>query len=620
MLVRGNIDHARSGANRSSFFAVGGMAAFFLVLMIFEQAGMPDRYGYVLTGLFLILIFAVAGIGARTAAFDEWQICGRSTPASVLAMSLAVALVPGFTIVGLPGNFFAKTGGSVAILLGPLCGMAIAAFLVVPFLRKSAAVTAPQFFRLRYAGNTATFIAMALFAGSSFLMLWGQLQIIASLNAAVFGLASGVVIPLAALLIAISVLPGGLNGLIRTNSLAFVLLATAFLAPLLWLSLITTGIPLPQIAHGPGALAEIVELEKQLAGVGLPQLSLAMTPALPIAASGAAIIGLTLFFALSFACFPSVLGQTGATRQVKSTRPAIAVALLFAAVVITAIPAAASFAKLAIYNGIFGLTVGEIPVSADWILQFGTKLSPLGAGEPLVTLCGRAVASLEQAIAACGGNPDYALGPADLTMRGEVIALALPEIARLPSAFTMAAGAGLVAAALASANSAAFCLSSMLVTRAPVSGMNRLFMARLCIIVGIAFAAWLAQYHPGNSLDLIFWSLAIGAGALAPAFLLGIWSDRMHAIAAIGGMAASTAVLATAAALAIFGPDLIAVSGDEYPILIPGLQELPAAMHAGLWAAFAGTITAALLAWLLPRKANAELLERLRVPDAPPPG
>ncbi len=620
MLVRGIADQVVAGKSRFGLFAIAAMAAFFLVLMVFEQAGMPERYGYVLTGMFVISAFAFPGIGARTAAFEDWQFSGRTAAPTILAMSMAALLVPSVFFLGLPGNFFAQSGGSAALLLGPPCGLAIAAILILPFLRKSNAGTPPLYFKARYANAPASIVAMAFFALASFIMLWGQLQIVASISLAVFGLEAGITIALAVLLVSLTVLPGGLNGLIRTNSLAYVLMATAFLVPLVWLSLTTTGIPLPQIAHGPGALVEIVELERQLTGLGLPPLEKATSNALPAMSNLASIVSLTLFLALAFACYPAILSQSQSARQVKTTRPAIAISIVLAAIVTTAMPAAASFAKIAIYNGIFGLTVGEIPDSANWILKFGAKLAPLGAGEPLVTLCSQAVTTLEQAIAACGGNPDYALGPADLRLRGEIISLALPDIALLPSAFTMAVGAALVAAALASANASAFALSSVLVTRAPISGMNRLFIARLGVLCGILAAAWLALYHPASSLDLVFWSLAICAGVLAPAILLAIWSDRMHAIAAIAGMLASGIALATMAGLSIIGPDLLAGSGDEYRLLLPGLAELPLPIPAGLCAIAAGTVVAALIAWLLPRKPDTLLLESLRVPDAPVAG
>jgi cation/acetate symporter len=461
---------------------------------------------------------------------------------------------------------------------------------------------------------------MMLIVAASLLMLASQLQMVGALCAIIFAAVPAQAIAAAALIIAFAVIPGGLRGLVRTNALAYVIAATALLAPLVWISTIATKIPLPHLAYGAGALTETTDLEDQLIALGMRPLALMTGDSLPGATELAPLAALTLFLMLGFMAFPPLLVHFSAARLVKATRPAIAWSIGLAALILTAAPAVAAFAKLAIYDGIFGLTAGDIQQTARWVLDFSRFAAPLSQGAPLVTLCGAQVADTAAVVAACGGNPDYALSPGDLAMRGEVVLLALPEIAQIPSVFTMALGAGAIAAAIATANASAFALSSVRALVVSASGLVHLFAGRIAILAGILIAALMAIRLPGQPMELALWSLAISAGSLAPAFLLGIWWDRMNATAAICGMAAGTLALVAVAIAAYLGHDLKPASGDELLFAIAPLQGLPLPVHASALALAASLAVAIAIAFATRQRPDPALLEQLRAPDAPAPG
>ncbi len=610
-------DPAIAGETRFGLLALLGTLMFLTVLMLLEQAGMPDRIGYVLTAIMLVAVLSISGVVASTSQIGDWQSSGRLAAPLILGMSLAATLFSGQLLAALPGSFFAGSQAAAAYLLGPLFGLAAGSLLVSPYVRKSGAGAPVEYFRLRFANRFPAFLALTATLAGSVLVMWAQFRMIAEIGTMTFRLDGAITTAIAACMTALAVLPGGLRGLIRTNALAMVLIGIATLAPVIWLSTMLAGVPLPQIAYGPGALSEIGELEAQLSSVGIPPLAQAMSDALP-AATGLPLAALSAFLFLGFLAFPPLLSQMVAARRIGTTKLAGAWAILLAGAVLTAAPAAAAFAKLAIYDGIFGLTAGETGQAAPWLLAYGSAIAPLSQDIPLVTLCGRQIADLASAIAACGGDPDYALGPADLAMRGEIVGLALPEIATIPSAFTMALAAGATAAALAMANGAAFAFSAILALGGPASGLNRVFLGRVAVAAGIVLAAALALRYPVAPLAPMLWALAVFSGVLAPAFLLAIWWDRMTAISCTLGMAASISAVAAIAAAATLGADLSPGSGDEFLFNIPGLDTLPLPVLAGIAGVACGLPIAAIATFLHGRRLSSGELELLRVPDARP--
>ena len=612
-------DRVNAGETHFGALVVAGVLVFFLLFMLLEQAGMPDGVGYFLTGALLLAVFIVSGLQVRTTEIDEWQVSRRRVLPAMLGMSLAAALITGATFTALPGSFFAGSLGAPAWIIGPLAGAAACALLIAPYLRKSMAGAPAAWFLLRHDGRLAAVAAMALILAAAILMLAAQLQIVAGLASVYFAATPTASILLAAISVAFAVIPGGLRGLVRTNALAYVMIAMALMAPLAWISTLATKIPLPQIAFGIGAAAETAELEDQITRVGMRPIAEMLSDSLPAVQGYASLSALTLFLIMGFLAFPPLLSQLSAARQVKTVRPALAWSIGLAALVLTAAPAAAAFAKLAIYDGIFGLTTSEIRAASGWILDFSSHFAPLAPIQPLVTFCGEQILDVGGAVAACGGNPDYALSPADLAMEGEVIALAFPEMLQIPSVFTMGLGAGAIAAAMATANASAFSLSSVRVVVGSASGLAQLFAARLAILAGLALAALLAAFLPGAAMDLAMWSLAISAGALAPAYLASIWWDRMTGLAAAAGMGAAGFVLAAVALAGLAGPDLSAATGDEMRLAIPGISSLPLPVHAAA-AAFAAFMAAGIgVAFAKRRDPDRNLLEQLRAPDAPAP-
>lgn len=585
--------------------------AYMTVLAIAEQAGVPAEYGFAATGGLLILLFAWGGLSAATASDPVWQDGARRERPLTIGMTVAaVTLATGFA-VAIPGLFFAGAPGGVAWIAGPLCGLAIGAAVVAPHLRKAGGISASGYFAIRFRGPWAGLAAAALVLAVSFLMLWSQLRLASTFAMIIFPIPPAVAASMAATLVFLCVAPGGLAGVVRLNSLAFAFAATCFLAPAVWISATTTGLPVPQLTTASTGQA-IAVLELQTIAAGGAVATPLVTGLLPGWDDMASALAMTLLLALGFAVLPPLYVSIRSGGKGQAVRKSGAWAILLAGLVLGVAPAAAGYAKLAVLDALLDKTVGDIEAAAPWALQWSRLPSPV-EGQAAILVCKEQVLSAEAAVEACGGNPARQLAASDLQISVDAVALALPDMARLPTVFAIVTAAAAVALSIAAASASAFAAASTIsgnLFGARMPEMTRLFLQRCAVGVFVAGAGYAAALVPAGPLDPMLHAVGLCAAILAPALLVAIHVDRLSG----AGMAVSIAIAAFAYAAWIF------VGVESRPSL-PGLRDLPTQ------AAAAAVSFASLLACMAifavfhrirPLPDETDRLEALRAPDRNP--
>jgi len=590
----------RPAAYYPGLLTAGATLVFAVLAMLVEQAGAPRRYAYAFTAAMIVVGVVIPALQARTMSPAQWIVAGRRTGLAAAALALAASLIAGWTLMTLGGEFFAGAALGPAWIAGPTLGLALAAFLIAPYLRKSGAATPARLLALRFGDRGGRVSLGVAGIAASLLLVWANLKFAGAVAAALWGLDIVVATCAVALLCAIAIVPGGSAGAIRVNGLAFAFLASAYLAPLVWLSLTLARFPLPQLAFGRGALVHVESLEAELAGLDIPDFGervagLTASGAGPVAAACFAV-----FLAAGLAAMPLVLGQFTAMRRVSQIRPGAAWAIVAVAAVLTAAPALAAFASFGLYNNLLGMPVGEIAAGAEWLTGWGSAAALTVPGS-LVTLCGKTVADVAAAVAACGGDPAFVLGPPDLQFAPEATTLAFAGIVGLPTIAGALVGAAGLAASLAGANAA---LVAAAVSVARDLGPDRpastrtLFLCRLVVVAALAAAALLALRLPAGAITLALWAVAISGAVLLPVIVAAIWWGAMSRMGALAGTLAGSAVLAALALLTLLGADFLPGSGDELGRLVPGLAALPAPFHAAvlaLPATVAGIVAGSLL-------------------------
>lgn len=590
-------DRMLNGRSRFAFFIGFCVVASAFGLAVLAQAGVPSEYGVFIVAVMLLLCIAVPGLQARTANPADWLFAGHSAAPPVAGLAISAAVLTGPIVLGLPGLFFAENRFAMAFLIAPLAGLALASILVAPTRNNDIEGSIASMLAARLQSSTVKWLMGLLVAVTSLLFLWAQLRIGSTVAGFYIALPDQWLIVISVCLIAIVVLPGGLFGVTRVNTFLYLFVFAGLATPLAWLAARSTGIPIPQLAHGMGAGADIIALEEQLTAIGLPSLGARVDTGWAEPAFAGQTVILSLFLIAGFVAMPAILVGFQASRTGRARALSGIWSLLFAALILGVAPAAAAFAKIAFYDGFLGITASEIGNGAGWIFQWTARHASQSPETALLTLCGQAGGNVTAVVNACGGNEDYAIGPADLRLHGELIYHALANITQLPASLTALAGAGLYAAALATANAATFAVASVIgveenlpVSKEKTTEAARLFRSRIIVIVFLAIAGWLATQKAIAPALPGLWALAVSASAIAPVLLLSLWWPRTSSAGALAGMIVPAGVLAAIFILSRIQSASTA-PGNEAFSLISVLDGLPVAVQAATFAIPASVIT-----------------------------
>lgn len=595
--VRTNASSDLMIAGKGQFSAISfvSIAVIALFMFLLEQIGVPQDYNEFLFAVFVSGSLCIIGMRSATVYYSDWFVSGSKVAAPINGMALAVTAMAGCFLLALPGLFFSGSVLAPAILAAPLAGMALSSFFTGPYITQSGTVSLGAFLAKRYNSRFLTLLVLIAVAACCLLLLWSQLRIIGALGTIFSGVQEQHIIVGAVAIIAVTVVPGGLFGVIRVNVFCYILTVVAILCAAIWLSIVNAAIPIPQIGMGQGALDPVAALESQLDAVRIPKIGEGVETGWPQATSIPQAFSIFLVLAIGFMALPSMMSGFQPVARPQIARKSVGWAVLFCAVVLTGAPAIAAFAKYGIYSNLLGITAGEIADSSSWFFWWSGQTAIFSPGEPLVRLCGEAVQSTAEAVSACGGNPDHAVGPADIGVHGELPLYALAQIMDLPQALTVLAGAGLIASSMAVANMLAFTVGSALsedgracFTPRPLPDTARVFAARLGVLSGIAAAGYLAGTVVINPLEPALWAMVISASVIAPCLVFSIWWRRMTLIAAITGMLIPASVLIAASTVQFKDQQTLIWLDDVYSVLssimVPLSSSVPNAISAAILA------------------------------------
>src|SRR5688572_1515410 len=484
----------------------GGFLGFVILLALVEQIGLyagADRItlnrvlGYFFV-FFTLAVYAIIGIATRTAQVSEYYVAGRRVPAFYNGMATGADWMSAASFVGMAGTLFLLGYDGIAWVLGWTGGYVLVSILVGPYLRKFGAYTVPDFLAFRFGGNFARFLGVIVLVCCSFTYVTAQVfgtGIIASrflgmnFEVAVFVGLSGILL--------CSML-GGMRAVTWTQIAQYIVLIIAYLTPIVILSTMHYGIPIPELTYGQ-AIQEIAVREQEMIKQGLATLCTEKT--CPAGTLKLHIEPFTTWSPLNFfgiifcvmvgtASLPHILMRYFTTPSVREARQSVAWSLLFIFLLYFSAPAYAAFSKLEVYTNIIGR---DITALRPWLFTWGE----LG----LIKICGQNAVNLDAAIAACKAIADHPgmLRLQDFTIDTDVIVLSTPEIAGLPYVISGLVAAGGLAAALSTADGLLLAIANalshdvyykMLDPTAPT--IRRLTVARVLLFLVAVIAAYLA--------------------------------------------------------------------------------------------------------------------------------
>jgi len=480
------------------------------------------------TYLFIALSFGLyigIAIWSRAGSTNEFYVAGGGVHPMANGMATAADWMSAASFISMAGLIAFLGRDGTFYLMGWTGGYVLLALLLAPYLRKFGKYTVPDFIGDRYYSRTARMVAIFCAITISFVYVCGQMQgagIVFSRFLEV-DITTGVIIGMT--VVFFYAVLGGMKGITYTQVAQYCVLIFAYMVPAIFISIMMTGNPIPQLGFGS-------ELTEEYGGGYLLDRLDNLSQQLGFAAYTEGQRGTQdVFFitaALMFgtAGLPHVIIRFFTVPSVRSARTSAVYALVFIGILYTTAPAVAAFAKTNLMNTVNNAPYLELP---DWFYTWeNTRLLTFEDknGDGLV---------------------QYLADPAmnELTVNRDIMVLANPEIAGLPAWVVALVASGALAAALSTAAGLLLVISTAvshdLLKRSLMPEINEkqeLFYARIAIFVAILIAGYFGINPPGFVAEVVAFAFGLAAASFFPAIVLGIFYKRMNRQGAVAGMVA----------------------------------------------------------------------------------
>ncbi len=237
-------------------------------------------------------------------------------------------------------------------------------------------------------------------------------------------------------------------------------------------------------------------------------------------------IALVLCLMVGTASLPHILMRYYTTPSVREARKSVFWSLFFIFLLYFTAPALAVLVKFEVYNNLVGSSFASLPAwVANWSAVDATLMK-------IVDI-----------------NLDGIVQLAEITIGGDLIVLATPEIAGLPYVVSGMVAAGGLAAALSTADGLLLTIANALshdvyykMIDPKASTVRRLAISKGLLLVVALFAAYTASLKPGDILFLVGAAFSLAASAFFPALVLGVFWKRANYLGAVVGMLAGLGV------------------------------------------------------------------------------
>ncbi|MBN8478115.1 MAG: cation acetate symporter [Burkholderiales bacterium] len=660
----------------------GGFLIFVVALAILEQMGLPRNWiGYVFL-LATVGLYAGIGVMSRTSDAAEYYVAGRRVPALFNGMATGADWMSAASFIGMAGTLYLTGYGGLAFIMGWTGGYCLVALFLAPYLRKFGQFTIPDFLGARYGGHIPRTVGILAAILCSFTYVVAQIYGVGLITTRLTGVEFlyGIFLGIGGILVCSFL--GGMRAVTWTQVAQYIILIVAYMIPVVWLSVKHTGIPLPQFVYGK-VLEKVTAREEQLIkdpkelevrGIfkaradaasanlkGLPasyddgkkklaenlekakadnnpdattaaEKALAAYPKDAAAAkaawtkdaAGAARAGPPLrhaeafpgkddqardlsrrnFLALIFclmvgtAALPHILMRYYTTPSVREARSSVFWSLFFIFLLYFTAPALAVLVKFDVYTLLVGSEFAKLP---QWVASW-TKVDP-------------------SLLSIVDLNKDGIVQLAEISIGGDIVVLATPEIAGLPYVISGLVAAGGLAAALSTADGLLLTIANalshdfyykMLDPNAPTA--RRVMISKMLLLVVAVCAALVAAQKPADILFLVSAAFSLAAAAFFPALVCGIFWKRANKWGATLGMLSGVGV--TFYYMATTQPWLRGVFGVTSPIadnIWFGIQPI----SAGLWGVPLGFIVIIVVSLITPSpdRETQDLVEHVRYPN-----
>lgn len=503
---------------------------------------------YIVVGLSFALYIGIA-IWSRAGSTDDFYVAGGGVPPLANGMATAADWMSAASFISMAGiiSFMGRDGA--VYLMGWTGGYVLLALLLAPYLRKFGKYTVPDFVGDRYYSNAARLVAVVCVIFISFTYVAGQMRGVGIVFSRFLevDINTGVILGMA--IVFFYAVLGGMKGITYTQVAQYCVLIFAFMVPAIYVSLIMTSNPIPQLGFGStindGSGVYLLDKLDQLSvDLGFNAYTQGQKSTIDVFCITAALM-------VGTAGLPHVIVRFFTVPKVRDARISAGYALIFIAILYTTAPAVASFTRVNLINSISNANYQEIPAwfknwenigliawqdkNKDGVIQYRAG-SALQGGKPIYN---------EQR-----GDSDERLvdnppseNSNEVYIDRDIIVLASPEIANLPGWVIALIAAGGLAAALSTAAGLLLVISSAVshdllrkVFLPGITDKQELLYARIAAAVAIGIAGLFGIYPPAFVAQVVAFAFGLAAASFFPVIFLGIFYTRMNREGAIAGM------------------------------------------------------------------------------------
>jgi len=502
---------------------------------------------FIFVGISFVLYIGIA-IWARAGTTEEFYIAGGEVPPIANGMATAADWMSAASFISMAGiiSFVGRDGA--VYLMGWTGGYVLLALLLAPYLRKFGKYTVPDFIGDRYYSDFARLVAVVSVLFVSFTYVAGQMRGVGIVFSRFLEveITTGVLIGMA--IVFFYAVLGGMKGITYTQVAQYCVLIFAFLVPAVFISILMTGNPIPQIGFGSTLVdnSNIYLLDK------LDQLSIELGFAAYTVGNKSTIdvFFITAALMVGTAGLPHVIVRFFTVPKVRDARISAGYALVFIAILYTTAPALASFARVNLINTVNEAVYQDTP---SWFKNWeNTNLIAWvdkNQDGKIQYSSGNAFNGKPQFFDIRGSEGERKISNSPTSNKNElyidrdIMVLANPEIANLPNWVIALVAAGGLAAALSTAAGLLLVISTSIshdllkkMFLKNITDKQELFFARISAGFAIVIAGYFGIHPPGFVAQVVAFAFGLAASSFFPVIFMGIFSKSMNREGAISGM------------------------------------------------------------------------------------
>ena len=505
-----------------------------------------------LTYLFVGISFAIyigIAIWSRARSTNDFYIAGKGVNPIANGMATAADWMSAASFISMAGLIaFLGKDGSV-YLMGWTGGYVLLALLLAPYLRKFGKYTVPDFIGTRYYSKAARLVAIVCLIFISFTYVAGQMRGVGIVFSRFLevDINTGVIIGM--LIVFFYAVLGGMKGITYTQVAQYCVLIFAYMVPAIFISLMITNNPIPQLGFGDKIAGSSVYLLDKLDQLSL---ELGFNAYTDNNKSNIDIFFITAALMFGTAGLPHVIVRFFTVPKVSDARKSAGYALVFIALLYTTAPAVAAFAKI---NFIDSVQEVEYKNAPEWFQnweEIGLIAWKDKNNDGIINYSkGNALDGIKPKYLDKKGihgerltsNNPNTTNSNEVYIDNDIMVLANPEIAQLPNWVIALVAAGALAAALSTAAGLLLVISASIshdlmkkILMPKITEKQELLFARCAAAVAIFIAGLFGIYPPGFVAQVVAFAFGLAASTIFPALFLGIFYKGLNKEGAIAGM------------------------------------------------------------------------------------